>query len=429
MKSQHNSTSAIRLQHSPLAMPRVLAIALAVTLFVIPAAQAQFSVIHNFTAGGDGATPYGGLTMDSSGNLYGTTTTGGFGGYGTVYRMNFKGSSWLLGTLYTFSNGSDGSAPTDGVIRDQTGSLYGATFSGGAYGAGAVFKLTPPAKASTTVVAPWNETTLYSFTGGSDGAFPDMLGGSLSFDASGNLYGTTLYGGNTSCDLGCGTVFKLAHSSGSWTESVLHTFAGGSGDGSAPYGGVVLDPQGNVYGATYGGGSSNCGSGGCGTLYQVVPSGSGWLENILLDFCGLYSCLDSNGPTGIALDQSGNVYSASNNAVVEMIKTSGGFCCETILNPNLCCYLVGNLIMDGSGNLYGTSVFGGAYNQGTVFKLTPSSGYWTYTSLHDFTGGSDGGQPYGALLFDGKGNLYGTASEGGTGGSCLGGCGVVFEIK
>ncbi len=438
MKSRNDLASLIQHRCPSLTVSRVLAVTimLGLAMLAIPAAQAQFSVIHDFSAGGDGAAPYSGLTTDASGNLYGTTSAGGFGGSGTVYKMHFKTGTWLLGTLYTFTGGEDGGTPTAGVIRDSNGVLYGTTFGGGAYGAGAVFELAPPAKASTSVVAPWTEKSLYSFTGGGDGGFPDMLGGSLAFDAAGNLYGTTLYGGNSSCNspLGaCGVVFKLTNSKGNWTVSVLHAFAGGfsnnypPSDGANPYGGVVLDAQGNVYGATTSGGYGIGCAYGCGIIYQMTPSGSGWTENILMGFCNPYSCLDGINPTGIAIDNSGNLYTASDSAAVEMKKNGAFF--EDVLNPYVGSYPTGNLIMDSAGNLYGTSVFGGAYGYGSVFELTPSSPYWTYTSLHDFTGGSDGGEPYGALLLDSKGNLYGTASMGGSGGSCSGGCGVVFEIK
>lgn len=421
MKSLNNLPSVSRRHCVSLTVPRVLAITvgLGLALLAIPAAVAQFKVIHNFTDGGDGAVPYGGLTMDASGNLYGTTSTGGSGGSGTVYKMSFKNPNWLLGTLYTFTGGEDGGTPAAGVIRDSSGVLYGATYNGGTHGAGAVFELAP----GNSIVSPWTETTLYSFTLGSDGGFPDMLGGSLSFDAADNLYGTTLYGGDDSCFLGppgCGTVFKLTHSTGEWAESVLHSFGGGS-DGALPYGGVVLDAAGNVYGATYAGGYDYGCPYGCGTVYQLV-SGLGWSEKILLGFCNPVTCIDGTGPTGIAIDRSGNLYTDDDGVVVELNRGQGW--AEEILHYNLCCYPVGNLIMDNSGTLYGTTVFGGAHGYGSVFELTPTG---TYFSLHDFTGGRDGGKPYGTLLYS-KGNLYGTASQGGTGGSCEGGCGVVFEI-
>jgi uncharacterized repeat protein (TIGR03803 family) len=177
MKSQNNFASVFQTRYLSLTIRNVLAImvVLGMTMFAAPSAQAGFNVIHNFSDGGDGATPYGGLTIDPGGNLLGTTSTGGFGGYGTVYKMSFKKGTWLLGTLYTFTNGNDGAAPAAGVIRDSSGVLYGSTYVGGANGYGTVFQLEPPSKASASVVAPWVETTLYSFTGASDGGLPDML--------------------------------------------------------------------------------------------------------------------------------------------------------------------------------------------------------------------------------------------------------------
>jgi uncharacterized repeat protein (TIGR03803 family) len=434
MKAQPNlkSLSALKRHCLPSsAGALVVTIALLLTLLLAPVAQAQFSVIHNFTNGGDGATPYGGLTMDPAGNLYGTASAGGANGDGTVYKMSFRGSNWILTPLYAFQNGADGNTPTSGVARASNGVLYGSAFSGGAYGVGTVFKLTPPPTVGSSALAPWKETTLYSFTGSSDGANPDMIGGRLALDHAGNLYGTALNGGDLSCPSGisgCGTVFQLSPSNGGWTESTLHTFLGSPNDGATPYGDVILDTAGNVYGMTISGGSNNPPTG-FGTLFQLTPSGSGWSGTILWNFCGPSSCLDGANPSGgLVLDASGNLYGASYNAVLELVKSGGGFS-GNLLYTSLCCYPNGNLIWDGAGNLYGTNAIGGAFGYGNVFELSPSGGqYWTYTSLYDFTGGSDGGEPFGTLVFDAAGDLYGTASMGGSGGSCSGGCGVVFKI-
>jgi len=401
-------------------------VALGLTLLLASAAQAQFAVVHNFTGGGDGGTPYSGLTLDGAGNLYGTTTVGGSGANGTVFKLAPHGSNLILTTLYAF-HGGDGSTPTSGVIRDSNGLLYGSTFSGGANGAGAVFKLTPPARAGGGASAAWSESVLYSFTGGNDGEGPDMLGGSLTFDSAGNLYGTTLLGGTVSCRgnlVFCGSVFELTDNGGHWTETTLHQFAGGN-DGAGAYGGVVLDSEGNVYGATFAGGGINdvCPEG-CGTLYQLVRS-NGWMENILpVPFCNPDSCLGGQGPNGIAIDHSGNLYTADADSVLEMRYPYFAGDGE-VLSFGTVYYPSGNLIQDSSGNLYGTDVFGGAFNYGQVFKLTPSG---TFTTLHSFSGGADGGEPYGFLVFGTDGNLYGTASIGGSGSSCQGGCGVVFKV-
>jgi uncharacterized repeat protein (TIGR03803 family) len=399
-------------------------LALSLTFLLTSAAQAQFAVVHNFTGGGDGGTPYSGLTLDGAGNLYGTTSIGGSGANGTVFKLTPHGSSFILTTLHAF-DGPDGSTPTSGVVRDSNGLLYGATYSGGAHNSGAVFKLIPPARAGGGASGAWTESVLYSFTGGNDGALPDMLGGGLSFDSAGNLYGTTLLGGTASCQSNynvCGTVFELADNGGHWTETTLHEFAGGN-DGAGAYGGVVLDSEGNVYGATFEGGGDFCPEG-CGTVYQLVRS-NGWVENILpVPFCNPFSCLGGSGPTGIAIDHSGNLYTADGNSVLEMLYPYSGGDGE-VLSFGTVYYPTGNLIQDSSGNLYGTDSEGGAFGYGQVFKLTPSG---TFTTLHSFTGGADGGQPFGNLVFGSDGNLYGSASTGGSGNSCQGGCGVLFKV-
>jgi uncharacterized repeat protein (TIGR03803 family) len=174
-----------------------------------------------------------------------------------------------------------------------------------------------------------------------------------------------------------GTVFQLTLSMSGWTENVLYSFQGGS-DGSLPDGGLLFDQSGNLYGTT-----SDYGSGGGGTAFELTPSNGSWTLNAVYGFSG----------------------------------TSGNGC-----GPK------GALLMDGAGSLYGTTYCDGANNAGSVFKLTYSGGSWTYTSLYDFIGGSDGGYPISNVVSDANGNLYGTTSAGGTGSACSGGCGVVWEI-
>jgi uncharacterized repeat protein (TIGR03803 family) len=278
--------------------------------------------------------------------------------------------------LYNFSSFPHGESPQANLIADTAGNLYGTTYAGGAHELGAVFKLTPSAK------GPWMQTVLYSFKGGSDGEYPRS---SLVFDAAGNLYGTTASGGTSTCSGnkgGCGTVFKLAPNSHSgWTESLIYTFKGGS-DGLGPVAGLTLDSAGNLYGTTQDGGtgqSTNCALGTCGTVFRLAPGSHGtWTESILYNFTG------SDG-----------------------------------INPQ------GELIFDSAGSLYGTTKYGGSSGSGAVFKLTPSSNSWTQSVLYSFTGRTDGANPLSSLIFDKAGNLYGTAA---LGGSCAGGCGVVFEL-
>lgn len=219
----------------------------------------QESVLHSFTGTpSDGGFPYAALISNPTGTLFGTTEGGGVKGAGSVFEMDRSGKESVL---HSFS-GPDGSDVWSGLVRDSSGNLYGTTQQGGSFSAGAVFKL------DTT----GTETVLYSFSGGSDGGYPDDQ---VVFDTSGNLYGTTLYGGTGQCSnngfKGCGTVFKLTPGSGAWTETVLHSFKGGT-DGQWPYAGLVRDAAGGLYGTTSEGGfvSGEC-SGGCGTVFKATP--------------------------------------------------------------------------------------------------------------------------------------------------------------
>ena len=400
------------------------------TVVATPAAQAQtYKVIHNFTGGGDGGDPSAGLTIDRAGNLYGTNSVGGTG-YGNVFKLQRAGSNWTLNSLYNFAGSNDGAGPNLApVVFGPDGSLYGTTYKaaegvcGGGNGCGTVFKLQPPLKACKSALCPWQETVLYRFTGGSDGGNPE---GPLVFDHTGNLYGTARAGGTSGCvGAGCGTVYKLTKSGSNWTQSVLYTFTGGSGDQGLPDSGVIFDPSGNLYGTAQG-----CYSGFYGTVFQLTPAGSGWTYATIFNFPGgIGGC----PVAGLVLDQSGELYGALalDSGAVFDATFSGSWAFHlayTLSGPaGQACGPFGALVMDSAGNLYGTTACDGANDLGSVFKLTPSSGTWTYTDLHDFNG-SDGSNPYSNLVFDSSGNLYGTASTGGTGSACAGGCGVVFEI-
>jgi uncharacterized repeat protein (TIGR03803 family) len=210
-------------------------------------------VLYNFTNGADGGNPQSGLILDAEGNLYGTTSQGGVYGYGTVFELSATGTETVL---YSFTGGADGGFPLAGLVRDANGNLYGTTYEGGAYGFGdmgygTVFELSQAGK----------ETVLYSFTGGADGGNPQ---GGLVRDKQGNLYGTTVGGGVPGCvvDMGCGVVFEVAADG---TEQSLYGFTGGA-DGANPIAGLVLDKKGNLYGTTELGGAS-----GFGTVFKVVP--------------------------------------------------------------------------------------------------------------------------------------------------------------
>lgn len=272
-------------------------------------------VLHTFHYYPDGAYPVAGLTMDSEGNLYGTTQAGGIHSWGTVFELTASGTETVL---YSFTSGADGANPDAGVILDAQGNLYGTTNVGGNSWAGVAYELAPSG----------TETTLHSFCSQpncSDGAHPYA---GLIADAQGNFYGTTFGGGAYRY----GTVFKLTPSG---EETVLYSFAGAP-DGAAPYGGLVTDGQGNLYGTTYGGGSSStdCYGQGCGTVFKLTLSGS---ESVLYNFCSQTNCSDGALPTAA-------------------------------------------MVFDGQGNLFGTTTAGGiglcnvrqgTPGCGTVFKLAP----------------------------------------------------------
>jgi uncharacterized repeat protein (TIGR03803 family) len=373
------------------------------------------NVIHSFTNGSDGGGPYAGLTMDKAGNLYGTTSEGGVAGYGTVFRLTNKGSGWIFTPIYSFQGGSDGASPQAKVIVGPDGSLYGTTAAGGgsgcnqSLGCGTVFNLRPSPTACKTALCPWNETVLYNFVGGNDGATPEA---ELVFDHAGNLYGTTYAGGQNKG----GTVFELTPSGSGWTESVLYTFSG-FGNGLYPAAGVIFDPAGNLYGTTAGGGQ-----GGNGTVYQLTPSGSGWTEKAIYIFQG---GTDGSYPhASLVLDPAGKLYGTNLEAVYELSPSGGGWTFSVLYNLSSPSDLFnGALSIDASGNLYGGNGGGGHYGYGSIFKLAPSNGSWTPTVLYQFTGGGDGTYPIGVVR-DTKGNLYGTTFEGGADEYY----GVVFEV-
>jgi uncharacterized repeat protein (TIGR03803 family) len=322
------------------------------------------SILHSFNGldPNDGEGPSAGLIFDAAGNLYGTTGLGGpNGGWGTVFELVPGGNDkWKVKILYGFKGGSDGAVPTCGLIFDTKGNLYGTTSGEFGYaGNGTVFELIPSN-------SKWTEKVLYSFKGGQDGSQPDA---GLVSDSAGNLYGTTYAGGANNN----GTVFELTQDSrGQWSESLLHTFTGGS-DGGGPLGSLIFDASGNLYGTTQGGG----GSGLYGTVFELTKGSNGqWTESVLHDF----TLADGIFPGA-------------------------------------------NLTFDAAGNLYGTAANGGRSCEcGTAFELSPAGGTWNFQVLHKFAGGADGAGP-GALALDSTGNLYGETGFGG-----LAGQGVVFQI-
>jgi uncharacterized repeat protein (TIGR03803 family) len=349
------------------------AVMLVVTIIIPVLAQgagaaSKYKTLYKFPGGKDGKFPQASLIFDPDGNLYGTTAGGGATGGGTAFKLTpHSNGSWTESVLYSFcsrTNCVDGEAPLASLIFDPDGNLYGTTQVGGARGVGGtVFKLAPNADGS------WRESVLHSFcsrTNCSDGDNPEA---NLIFDPDGNLYGTTQVGGAHGVG---GTVFKLApNADGSWRESVLHSFCSRPhcSDGEFPEASLIFDPDGNLYGTTFGGG----GLFGGGTVFKLAPNGR---ESVLHSFCFRTNCVDGAQPAG--------------------------------------------LVFDFAGNLYGTTESGGDQGCfsgdgcGIVFKLTPNSeGGWNERVLHTFAD-HPGANPFAPLISDVAGNLYGTTEGDGT---------------
>lgn len=350
--------------------------------------------------------------------------------------------------LHAF-HATDGALP-QALVSDSEGNFYGiANIAGNAStstctysvgpGCGTVFEVSPTSSGT------WQTTVLYRFTGGSDGSAPT----DLAIDAAGNLYGVAQQGGEAGgCVLphGCGTIFKLSHGSTGWQFEVLHTFTGGS-DGSAP-GALKLDSAGNLYITAQSGGKTTtfCGIG-CGTIFELSPSGTGWSGRTLRIFDWSFTYYGAENPLGrVALDSAGNLYGAAGGGVYndvwsttfgviyELTPTASGqwdeiivhdFCPQSVVCTDGAVPEAG-LTFDSNGNLFGTTAAGGFLSSGTVFELTPASdSSWTENVIYTFSGGSTGGIPASPLIFDSNGNLFGTTAIGGDQ-NCS--CGVVFEL-
>jgi uncharacterized repeat protein (TIGR03803 family) len=354
---------------------------------------------------------------------------------------NLLAASPVETQLYAFQNGLDGSGPWGALVADRFGNLYGTTISGGAFGYGTVYELTPPIAASGS----WTETMIYAFQNGADGAQPYS---SLIFDEQGNLYGTTNGGGNAPDCFECGTVFKLSPPSTpgtGWTESILYTFDGN--DGAYPYAGLLVGEGGRLYGTTHTGGLYFGGA-----VFQLTPpddtTSGPWKERVLYSFTG---GADGGGPyAGLIRDAAGNLYGTTNyggtagfGAAFRLARPKGGSGGWT---ENVIYSFTGGsdgagpfagLIFDTQGKLYGTAAIGA--NQscpgggcGTIFRLAPpqsSAGSWSEQTLYSFTGSADGGQPNGTPVMDARGRLFGTATVGGLSPVCQGVCGAVFELS
>jgi uncharacterized repeat protein (TIGR03803 family) len=419
--------------------PRVLDSPSAVFLLLLSLAlpssahAASETVLYRFTGGVDGGVPDSTLTFDALGNLYGTTSYGGASiFYGTVFKLTpASGGAWKETVLHNFRGGSDGSAPTAGVVFDAAGNLYGTTSDGGLYGYGTVFELTPTSTG-------WEKHMLHQFKGSANGDGEYPWAGVI-LDSAGNLYGTTQLGGpsSTTCPAGCGTVFKLIHLSTGWSEEILYAFTGLKGDGAGASTGLILDKAGNIYGTTSEGGST----GNYGTVYQLRHISTGWQERIIFEFTGQQT--GESPYAGLTQDATGTLYGTTSyggsigyGTVFELTPSSTGWTEQVLYSFSAGAdggFPSGSLLLDSSGNLYGTTSVGGCCADGVVFELISSpTGNWSENVLYSFSGSTnkDGSEPLGGVISDANGNLYGTTSMGGYG-PCSGGlgCGVVFQIS
>jgi uncharacterized repeat protein (TIGR03803 family) len=406
-----------------------------------PGGSSKLSRIYAFPFT-DGMEPFAGLVADGSGNLYGTTAWGGKDDQGAVFEVSPTVKGWKESVIYSFGPASNilySNVTPGGLVFDAKGNLYGVTEFGGANQAGSVFELSP------VVGGGWQEEDLVSFSAGNGPREPVS---SLVLDKAGNIYGVSLLGGTHAF----GTVFELTqNSSGQWSSQTIYSFSGS--DGAKPQAGLTIDATGNLYGTTELGGSGACHdqTGGCGTVFELsYIAGSGWTETVLHSFLGAPGNDGAEPVAALIVDASGNLYGTTSTGgirsqrcalllagcgtVFELSPVAGGWS-ETILyefqggssdgaNP------YGPVVFDPSGDLYGTTSDAGTYLYGTLFKLSPvAGGGWTESVIHNFGNGSDGKYPGGSLVLDAAGNLYGAASAGGaSGGVSNNGQGIIFEI-
>ena len=396
-------------------------------VFELPKGSSTDTVVYSFPlTNGDGDSPAGHLFRDSAGNLYGITSDGGPDGFGTAFELSppaAAGGTWTETVLHSFGGAGDGVYPFGALTPDSAGNLYGNSTWGGPTNRGTVFELSPPATAGGT----WTETLLYSFTGEPDGLAPL---GSMIMDTSTNFYGVTAAGGTVN-DGTVFEVSPPATAGYPWTESAIYSFCKTTScpDGEEPNPGLIMDTAGNLYGTTELGGSENVGvlyelspkpASGC-PLGSYL--GQGWCGAVLHNFCSEANCTDGRYPNGALIeDSAGNLYGTTNSGgsmsdgvVFELSPpaTASDAWTETVLY-NFCsvtectdgAYPSAGLLKDGAGNLYGTTCCDGAADLGGAFELSPpttAGGTWTQTVLYNFT---DGGGTYG-LIMDGAGNLYG----------------------
>jgi uncharacterized repeat protein (TIGR03803 family) len=355
-----------------------------------------------------GRYPAAGLVFDSAGNLYGTTTLGGTHGLGTVFQLQpLSGGGWKTVVVHNFAGGDEGRSPQGPLVVGPDGNLYGVMGEGGAGSVGIVFELSASSGS-------WKETVIYAFAGEPDAENPS---GGLVFDNAGNLYGVAQSGGKYAN----GAIYELTPANGTWTEAVIYSFGGPTRlDGGLPRGSLVFDASGNLYGTTPSGGH------GPGVVFELSPDLGGWTENVIFRFAS------SGTHTGVIFDNAGNLYGATwdggrngDGAVFELTP-SGSTWTKKDIHEFSAGADVGestSILLFANGNLYFTTPGGGQSGLGVVFELTPESGEWKEIVLHPFRGGRDGANPYSGVIMDGAGNLYGTTMFGGRQGA-----GTVYEV-
>jgi uncharacterized repeat protein (TIGR03803 family) len=383
----------VRIERSNLAKGACRAFAIVATILCISASGwAGETVLHSFPGGANGSAPAGILAMDSAGNLYGATNQGGLNGAcsgescGIVYELSpASGGGWTETVLYSFLGTTDGANPNSGVILDSAGNLYGTTLWGGDTNCSSVGCGTVYELVRGSGGS-WTEKILYEFTGESDGGNP--LGG-LVFDSRGNLYGTTsAWGDLGGCENnGCGAVFELSPASGgTWTETTLHTFSHLVGDGNAPSASLTIGGLGVIYGTTpLGGLYPNYCPEGCGTVFGLTPVAGGSFRYGVIYQFGA-TATDAQNPGG------------------------------------------GVILLE--RKIYGTTANGGSVGAGTFWELSGGSRGWTETILHSFLGGTDGQSPTATMVVGPAGTIYGTTENGGNTTACTsGGCGIIFRVK
>lgn len=411
----------------------LLSLAAAAGLIPPSASAGTETVLYAFQGGTDGATPYAAPTMDAQGNLYGTTLYGGAGGVGTVYELTKAKSGWAEKVLYSFTGGSDGGWAYGGVVLDTGGNIYGGTRSGGSNNCGVVYELSPGRHGK------WTEQVLYSFPGNAD--CEGGPGGALTLDSKGNLYGGTL--GDSPCGgyYYYGMVFELSRTRSGWKERDLHDFCGHDGDGPT-YGQLVFDPAGNLYGTSGFGGTGGLGvvfelspaarhQWTFATIHSFGSDEGGVADGgLMLDASGNVYGMEADGG------------SEGNGSMYRFEPQGGGVWSETtpwassgapdgvlpFQSP----------VMDANGNLFGTTYSGGDVADcfddcGTIYELVPQTGgTWSESVVYDFASlanGADGYQPVAGLIRDWSGTFYGATTKGGAvSGKRPCNCGVVFAF-